>query len=131
MINPLPALVLLPIPDNRRGYPWCTEIEGSRSRLQDPAHCYADANGIRYWMANDACVPPHVYRDAYVECPAAQEAAYSACMDEFLTEYRRKQAEYFRNPDPEIEAERAFEMRAEFGRGVTVVDVFSGHRYRT
>lgn len=51
-----------------------------------------------------------------------QQEARDAHMDAFLKEYRTAQA----RRTPEQLAEERFEMRAAFGKGVKVVNVFTG-----
>ena len=68
---------------------------------------------------------------------AATEAADKAALAEMIDEMKRSQQEHADRVaagDPEaldIERERQFELRAAFGEGETVVDVFTGRRTRT
>jgi hypothetical protein len=56
-----------------------------------------------------------------------QEAAYEAHTSAIIADYRAARA----NMTDEQRAEEAFEMRAAFGPGETVVDVFTGERFYT
>lgn len=57
--------------------------------------------------------------------PPGQEAAYSAYCQRVADEYHAARA------DAPVSAEEAFEMRAAFGPGVEVMDVFTGRKHRT
>lgn len=109
--------------------PWQErEREGLRAKMADPAHSY-EKDGVLRWKSNHATVPPHVYRDAGLVCPATQQRVYDAEMTKFLRDYREADRKAPRNP--EAEAEMRAEMRAEFGAGRTVVNIITGRRYRT
>lgn len=82
-------------------------------------------DGALIWNSNDRPVPPHVFEEAFVEAPAAQQAAYDAATQAALAEYRRS-----RTGKP-LSAEERFEMRAAFGEGVAVVNAITGDRYTT
>lgn len=98
------------------------EQRGARERIRTQTHSRPTEPGILRWNANDAVVPPHVYKDAGLECPADQRAAYEADLDVFLAEYRKARENHVPS------AEEMFEMRAAFGPGATVVDVITGRR---
>jgi hypothetical protein len=68
-------------------------------------------------------VDPGLCRECGWEVPPKQEAAYAAYCEEFAAAYHAMR--------PEPSGEEAFEMRAAFGPGVEVVDVFTGRRHRT
>ena len=109
----------LPLPASLA--PWrVAEVTRLRAAI---AECVPDASGVRRWQTNGKCVPAHVFRDAFLTCSPAQEAAEQAEVSLFLAEYRRSA----RAPS----AEERCEARAAFGRGVRVVDVLSGRRYTT
>lgn len=97
-----------------------------RERMANDGHSTV-RDGILYWNSNDAIVPPFVFRDAGYLVPAAQQAAYDKDSERLLAAYRRAQE----NMSAEARAEQAFEMRAAFGPGVDVVDVFTGRKVRT
>jgi len=83
--------------------------------------------GVIRWNSNQQ-VPPEdcVALAAHIGLPinvAACDAARDADTTAFLAEYRKRP----RNDS----AEARFERRAAFGPGKTIVDVISGHRYRT
>jgi len=59
------------------------------------------------------------------DCPAGQEAAYTAYVDAVLSDYRKRQA------NAPVSHEQAAEMRAAFGPGRTVVNVITGRKFRT
>ena len=81
-------------------------------------------DGVRHWRSNDAIIPPHVFKDAFLVCPKAQQDAYDKDLAAFVKAYRKRQP---RRPS----AEERFEARAAFGPGVQVVDVFSGRKFTT
>ena len=83
--------------------------------------------GIARWKSNTRVIPPECAAlAAHLGLPINLEATASARDEEihqFLEEYRRN----YRPPT----GEQLAEMRAAFGPGETVVDVFSGHKVRT
>lgn len=81
---------------------------------------YEDDNGIRRWFSNDQIVPPWVYEEASLIVPEDHLKAYDVETSEFLADYRERMADY------EPSAEELFEMKAAFGEGETVVNVFTG-----
>lgn len=86
-----------------------------RKRIMDPAHVEV-REGVRYWRSNGAVIPPYVYDDAEMICPAIQSIAYRKHLDEFLADYKKQKL------SPEARAE----IRAELGDDV--VDIFTGER---
>lgn len=86
-----------------------------------------DAAGVVRWNSNNQVPPEDVLELwAHVGKPfnlEASKAARSADLDRFLAEYRAR----YKGPSPE---ERA-EARAAFGPGVELVNVITGHRWRT
>lgn len=100
------------------------EVATLRAKLADPQEV-DNRSGVLYWRANGAVVPPHVYKDAELDCPAAQRTAYEKQERAFIAEYRRVQGK--RKPS----AEEMHEMRAAFGPGKTLVNVLTGRRTRT
>lgn len=97
-----------------------------RERMNSDEHSRVEC-GILYWNANNSVIPPFVYKDAGYLVPEAQQRAYDKQLDESLGRYKRAQE----NMSAEARAEMAFEMRAAFGPGETVVDVLTGKTYRT
>ena len=88
------------------------------ARIQDATR---DADGILRWKTN-GCVPPH---ECLVEMGitgpelAKMDAVRHAEDAKFLAEYANRQRD-------EVTAEQRYEMEATFGRGATVVNVFTG-----
>ena len=69
-------LTLLPTPADDPIYKR-QSAERLRARMTNPARCY-EHNGVRYWLGTHRPIPPHIYAEAHVECPAAQKAACEA-----------------------------------------------------
>lgn len=104
---------------------------GKYDRIPDYAAKATFADGVMRWVSNGS-VPPkeHVAEAAargFVVNVAACDAARDADFKQFMVAYRDRRAQR----SPEEIAEERFEMRAAFGEGVEVVDVFSGERMRT
>lgn len=117
-----PALTLLPIP-TRGGNITRERAERLRQEFVDPTKVSVDAEGVIRWRTNNRIISPALYRDdAYAVCPPAQEAAYNAELDAFLTAYRKA--------DPKPDGEQLSEMRANFPPGSTVVNIITGRRTR-
>lgn len=120
--NKPPALTLFPI-STRGGSYTREQAEKLRADFVNPERVSTDENGVIRWRTNNAIISPALYRDdAFAVCPPAQEAAYNKELDAFLTAYRKA--------DPKPDAEQMAEMRAEFGPGSTVVNIFTGRRTR-
>lgn len=110
-------------------FPWMEkERLRSISWMTDPAHSY-EKGGVLYWVSNNAVVPPHVFREAGLICPAIQEKARDEELGRIIRDYREAEKNAPRNP--ELEAERRSEMRSNFGPGRVIVDIISGRRYHT
>lgn len=111
---------LLPLPTSL----WLgQEAEIQRLRQWLTSETY-DGGGLR-WKTNNAVISPSTFKDAYVGCPERQVAAYQEYVDASVAAYRQARA----NHVPDVE--EMFEMRAAFGPGVTVVDVFTGQKFKT
>lgn len=82
---------------------------------------------VLHWSSNDAVVPPHVFDDAGVDVPPGQREAREREVERSIRAYREAR----RNRTAEQRAEEAFEMRAAFGPGETVVDLLTGEEFRT
>lgn len=96
-------------------------------RLAEEPYAYTVTDGVIRWDSNNA-VPPQEFLDLFAHVGvefdmAASQAARDADMDEFLAAYRRN----YRGPSDE---ERA-EARAAMGEGAEMVNVITGHRWRT
>ena len=85
---------------------------------------YVDKDGGIHWNMGNF-VPPSVFREACCDCPPEHETAYKAGTAKFLKAYHKQE----RNRVPSDE--ERYEMRAAFGSGATVVNVFTGRRTRT
>ena len=87
-----------------------------------------DENGVASWKNSGNIVPEDIAQMAeYGGLPVNIEATRKARDEEmtaFIAEYRERQAN--REPDPE----ELFEMRAAFGTGTVVVNVFTGREIR-
>lgn len=141
----LNELNYLPIP---AGLPqWrILEIGKYRLSLMNAAEVRLE-NNVRYWRSNDSVIAPFVYKDACVQCPKEQQDAYAVRMDQFAKDYAKKQQQAdlmreeikrkYKNNTPlnyaeemlaENDSEEAFEMRAAFGEGAEVVNIFTGKK---
>lgn len=98
-------------------------------------------NGVHGWLFDSGEHRP-LMEDAMSElyeaglCSAADVVRTRKARDvhtaAFLAEYIKSQEEFETSPEyAEARAERDFEMRAAFGPGEEVVNVFTGRRYRT
>lgn len=87
---------------------------------------YFDDNGVIRWKSNNSVPPKDILEFwAYREKPFNYKLAEQTRKkedDEFLEEYRKQMA----NHQPS--EEELFEMRAAFGEGTTVVNVFTGKK---
>tara|TARA_R100001198_G_C5064497_1_gene113844 strand:- start:109 stop:483 length:375 start_codon:yes stop_codon:yes gene_type:complete len=99
------------------------EIEERRAKMTDPAKV-KQVDGVLYWSVSDAPIPPHVFKDAFIECSPAQAAAYKVHLDGFFAQYRASQP-------AQPSSEERFEARAAFGPGQTVVDAITGRKFTT
>ena len=120
-------LTLKTIPENVRGG-ICTirDAERTRAKMVDPAHAVV-RDGVRYWLISDGTervIPPFVYADAFVECPAEQQAAYDVESSRSIASYKAARAKHGYSD------EERFEMRAAFGPGAEVVDCLTGQKVR-
>lgn len=88
------------------------------------ADSYLDNRGIRRWKSNDQVPPTDCLTTMGITGPelARMEDVRDAELANFLAEYRANQTE----PTDE----ERFEMRAAFGPGATVVNVFTGRTTR-
>jgi hypothetical protein len=85
--------------------------------------------GVLRWKSNGQVIPEDCARLAYAigisinldACNRARDADFSS----FLARYRSARA----NRQPS--AEEAYERRAAFGPGATVIDIFTGQEYKT
>lgn len=88
---------------------------------------YVDGNVIR-WNSNDRippqdCLDEMLAQGLITELQVAWSKTIRKAEDEaFLNEYRERMANY------EPSAEEMFEMRAAFGEGEEVVNIFTGKR---
>lgn len=98
------------------------DVEKSRTKLQTDAYW---KDGALHWHSNDAVVPTWVFDEAYCEMPAKQKAAREADEEAFIAQYRKNRSNRV------LSDEERFEMRAAFGPGETVVDVFTGQKFTT
>jgi len=112
-----------PIPENTPKWKR-DEIKRLRADMRNPAK-RTSRKGVLRWKSNNAVIPPHVFKDALVECPETQRAAYEKDTAAFLSEYRRNR----RNRRPS--AEEMFEMQANFPAGTKVVDMVTGRHVWT
>jgi hypothetical protein len=116
-------LVKKPLP--QKMIPWMREeIERTRGRIETDTQVVAGV--LRWKMGN--IVPPHVIeQDALMECPPVQRAAYEKELGKFAQQYRAAREK----TDAEFDGEDAYERRAAFGPGVTVINVLTGKTYRS
>ena len=120
--------VILPGDDPRKVYTISTQWS-EHDRPHDGSAYTLESEGhkILRWDSNDAVVPGDII--AATDWPYADEmnAARDAQLAEFAAAYREAR----RHISPEQRAEEAFERRAAFGEGETVVDIISGERFIT
>lgn len=89
-----------------------------------------NAEGALVWNSNDRCLMQDAMEELLADGSVVQSQVdiTARVRDEqnsaFIAEYREAQA----NRTPEQIAEERFEMRAAFGPGETVVNVFTGER---
>lgn len=84
-----------------------------------------EQNGALRWKSNDAVIGLDTFRDAGLTPPPAQADEYRKYVDASIAQYREARKNY--RPS----AEEAFEMRAAFGPGETVVDIITGQKFKT
>ena len=106
------------------------DLEKNAKRLAEEVD-YTITNGVMTWNSNDS-VPFDDMLDAAesigIELDrAACTAARDADTASFLIEYVKGRA----NMSDEQKREEAYERRAAFGPGETIVDVFTGERSTT
>lgn len=82
-------------------------------------------DGVRYWRSNSVPVPTWAYEDAHMLASAAQRLAHSKNQEEGLAAYVKA------NKGQKLSDEERFEMRATFGPGETVVNLFTRDEHRT
>lgn len=83
-----------------------------------------EKDGIWYWCSNNNPVPMDAAEDYQIPIDKQkQEEALSKHYDAVLTRYRQNYT------GPSLEEQ--FEMRAAFGPGTEVVDVITGHKWKT
>lgn len=112
-----------PLPD---GTPdWMRRsISENRERLPQRAYII---DGVIFWRSNDRPVPATFFAENFVSLPPAQREADTAHQKAAIEAYRQSRA----NLSPEQQAEEAYERRAAFGPGQTVVDILTGETHRT
>lgn len=94
---------------------------------------YIDDMDVVRWPSNDRVPPEDIRKQMLTDglitqaCFDKSAAAYEAETAQFLREYIKAR----RNRTAEQRAEEAFELRAAFGPGETIVNVFTGERTRT
>jgi hypothetical protein len=90
------------------------------------SEAYTDDGKVWRWASNDAVVPPDSAREYQIPVdPAAQQAARDAEVAAVVERYKKARENHVPS------AEEQFEVRAAFGPGADVVDVFTGQRFRT
>jgi hypothetical protein len=107
--------------------------ENERLIAKFDADATVDALGVVRWKSNNN-VPPNDVLTLWHAANKPFNLALSTQVrtDEtaaFLQQYREAALNAPR--DPEAEAERAFELRAAFGPGVTVVNAITGEKHTT
>jgi len=108
-------------------------------REQSPAEkiaqdAYTDDEGVVRWKSNDAVPPADILENAGLsrETVVKSTLARELEMQAFLADYFRQQEEFWTKPEyAEARAEQLHEMRAAFGPGEEVVNVFTGRKHRT
>ena len=84
---------------------------------------YTDDGKVWRWQSNNAVCPLDSCQDHGIPCDEqVQEEARDKEVSEFLKDYRERQKNHVHSP------EELFEMRAAFGPGTTVVNVFTGKK---
>jgi hypothetical protein len=90
---------------------------------------YLDAAGIYRWHSNDAVPFADMLTDAGVSADTIERCVTVRRAEDTAAIQRYREAR--RNRAPEQRAEEMFEMRAAFGPGEKVVDVFTGETFTT
>lgn len=88
-----------------------------------------DGAGVQRWISNNNTVPEDVQREAGV-APSIIEATQAARQADLVRLVKRMRAAE-EAMTPEQKAEEAYEMRAAFGPGETIVNAFTGRVTRT
>jgi hypothetical protein len=92
------------------------EAKKLRAKIEDDT--FVDSDGCLRWNMGNA-VPSWTWEEAYGEkMPGAFLGPYNRDVAAFLDDYRKN--------DSPPDAEQLYEMRAAFGEGETVVNVFTG-----
>jgi len=81
--------------------------------------------GSLFWKANKAPVPMSCFLEAGIPAPPTQAAAIRLDTERVIAQYREAMQNYIPSD------EERYEMKAAFGEGVEVVNVFTGKRTRT
>ncbi len=105
--------------DQKGGDFWRKERDRTRQSIEDGAR---RENGLLIWNSNDRLVPSSILDEAGLVASDAQRKAEEKQNEKSLAEYREAR----KNHTPS--EEELFEMRAAFGEGTTVVDVFTGKK---
>lgn len=95
---------------------------------------YTDANGVVRWKSNDNVPPADILENAGLpeSTVALSTHARDIETEDVLAEYIKQQEAFWTEPQyAEARAEQLAEMRAAFGPGQEVVNVFTGRKYRT
>ena len=95
---------------------------------------YTDADGIVRWKSNDSVPPADILENASLPEATVLLSTHVRELETeaFLADYVRQQEEFWTEPKyAEARAEQRAEMRAAFGPGEEVVNVFTGRKHRT
>lgn len=90
--------------------------------------------GVLRYHSNDNVPPFGILEIAGISGPLMErcEAARERDNSEFVRQYREQQERFETEPEyADARAERDYEIRAAFGEGEEVVNVFTGRRYTT
>jgi hypothetical protein len=100
------------------------EEEAARLREKIETDAAIDDTGLLRWSMGNA-VPAGTWKDAYGRpMPAALQKRYDEHTSAVIAKYVKSQK------GREVSAEERFEMRAAFGPGTEVVNVFTGRKVR-
>jgi hypothetical protein len=118
--------------DNRNATRFLWEIstvyhKGATPHKSEAYTAKSEDYKILRWVSNDAVVPKDIMEKITWPHKVAMDVERSVQTFAFLASYTEAQL----NRTPDQLAEEAYEMRAAFGTGVKVVNVFTGKRTTT
>lgn len=90
------------------------------------SEAYTEDGKTWQWVSNDAVISLDICEEYSIPCDKkSQREAYSEYVSKVISAYRQSREKNG------FSAEEMMEARAAHGPGVTLVDVFSGHKFTT